>query len=199
MSLNSKRLAILALVIISTFVFGSIVTAVPTNGEGSPLDELWERLLGIEEDVEEVTEEVSLIQSNLDLLERIHNLEIRLEVLENCGCEDENCFPEPDYDSDWVSMEKGVGMTLTHNLDSEVYFVYLVGKYDIENGDAITPPIEEENFHTWDYGGDWVFSELAGVEKRGIWYEAYRDTIKVIRAANDPYSDFIRVMIWILD
>ena len=195
--MNRKKLAILALAIISTFIFGSIVTAVPTDGEGNPLDELWERLLGVEKDVEEVTEEVSLIQSNLDLLERIHNLEIRLEVLENCGCEDENCFPEPDYDSNWVSMES-VTLTLTHNLDSEFYFVYLVGKYDIENGAPITPPIEEENFHIWEYGGDW-YDVMDESKKSGIWYEAYRNTIKVVRAVSDPYSDFVRVMIWKLD
>ena len=197
MNLDIKKGAILALVIISTFLLGSIVTAVPTDGNENSLDALWERLFGVEEEVEEIADEVTLMSSNLDLLERIHDLETRMAVLENCGCEETNGFPEPDYDSNWVSIGKAVSLTLTHDLNSDNYFVYLVGKYDTVGGDSITPTIGPGNFHTWEMGGDWFYDDIYGTSKKyGVYYEAYPNTITIHRAASDPYSDYVRVQIW---
>jgi len=194
--LNYKKGAVLAIVVISTFLFGSIVTAVPTNGGENPLDELWERLLGIEEEVETISEEVDDLQTDLDLLERIHELEIRIEILENCGAT-EGVLPAPHADSGWISIEKGDSITFAHGLDSLEYIVDLQSRYDLEEGDPITPPILYPHFHNWEHGGDWTYSTIYETsDKIGVWYEAYGNTVVVMRAADDPYSDQVRIRIW---
>ncbi len=193
---NYKKGAVLAVIVISTFLFGSIVTAVPTDGNENPLDELWERLLGVEEEVEEITEEVDDLRTDLGLLERIHELEIRIELLETCGAT-EGTLPTPYVDSGWMDISKGDSLIFGHGLGSLDYIVHLQSRYDIEEGDPITPPILDQNFHNWEHGGDWTYSTIyEEVDKLGVWYEAYSNTVVVMRAADDPYSDQVRIRIW---
>lgn len=188
---------IAATIIITAFLVGSITTAVNSAGDANPLDELWESLLGLEEEVDEISDEVSTLKEESELLERLHELEIRLAVLERCGCESDCPFPEPDYDSNWISIEQGQSLTLTHNLNTKEYFVYLIGRYDTSKGGTFIT--DEDNFHTVEMGGDWVYNILyEESNKYGIWYVASKNTIRIDRAYHDPYSDYIRVMIWTL-
>lgn len=201
MKKNMKNHAVLAAIIIASFLLGNIYTSAAAPGDSNLLEDVWNYIFGIEENVEELSDEVMILESNLNLLERIHELETRITVLEECGCEDEaNGFPQPDYDSGWLYWDReleGTTMTINHGLNSMDYYVYLIGKYNVVSGEPISPPITDPtHFHTWGYGGDWGYSELTGEFKQGIYYEAYMNSIKIMRANSDPYSDYVRVMIW---
>ena len=151
----------------------------------------------MEGEVADISDEVTTLKEESELLERVHELEIRLAVLERCGCESDCPFPEPDYDSNWVSIEKGQGLILTHDLNTTEYFVYLIGRYDTagdETSDFITG---EDNFHTYRFGGDVYYDILYGTSRMcGIWYVASKNSIRIDRAAYDYFADYIRVRIW---
>ena len=67
-----KNTAIIVVtVIIASFLIGSMATAVSSAENENPLNELWERLLGLEG-------EVATLKEESELLERVHELEIRL-------------------------------------------------------------------------------------------------------------------------
>jgi len=92
MERNTKKVVILASIILVSFIFGSIVTAVGPD-DASFLEEVWNAIFGIEEEVDEISDDVIVLQTNLDLLERIHELETRIAILENCGPDSEAQFP----------------------------------------------------------------------------------------------------------
>jgi hypothetical protein len=199
LNLNKKRsLIIVVTVMIAAFLIGSMATAVNSADDDNPLDQLWERLLGLEGDVDDISDEVTALKEESELLERLHELEIRLAVLERCGCESDCPFPEPDYDSNWISIDKGQGLTLTHDLNTTEYFVYLVGRYDTTEDETSDDFITgEDNFHTYEIGGDWSYDTIYGsMEMRGIWYVAHKNSIRIDRGAHDPFSDYVRVRIW---
>jgi hypothetical protein len=199
--LNLKKqhgVILVVAVMVAAFLIGSLATAVNSAGDENPLDELWERLLGVEGDVEEISEDVAALKEEAELLERIHELEIRLAVLENCGCDSDCPFPEPDYDSNWISIEQGQSLVLTHDLNTTEYFVDLIGRYDTAEAETSDGFITgEDNFHTYELGGDWSYDPLYGtMEMRGIWYVAHENSIRIDRGAHDPFVDYIRVRIW---
>jgi len=195
---KKHTITIVVTVMITAFLIGSMATAVNSPLDENPLDKLWERLLGLEGEVDDISDEVATLKEESELLERVHELEIRLAVLERCGCESECPFPEPDYDSNWISIETGQSLTLAHDLDTTEYFVYLIGRYDTTEDETSDGFItDEDNFHTYEFGGDIWYDTLYGTTKmRGIWYVASKNSIRIDRAADDPFSDYIRVRIW---
>ena len=201
MEKNKKNYSFLAIIIIASFLIGNIYTSAAKPGSSNLLEDVWSYIFGIEDEVEKLSYDVMILESNLALLDRIHELETRITVLEKCGYEKEtNGFPQPDYDSGWLYWDRevqGTTMTINHGLNSMDYYVYLIGKYNVNGGEPISPPITDPtHFHTWGYGGDWGYSDLTGTFKQGIYYEAYMNSIKIIRAASDPYSDYVRVILW---
>lgn len=90
---------------------------------------------------------------------------------------------KPDYDSDWISINKGDTATLYHNLTTTNVLVYIVGKYS----DYSTPYI-----HQKDYG-----STVSGLNRYGaVWHDLTETSIKVDRESTDSNWQYIRVMIW---
>ena len=189
---------IVASVMIAAFMIGSLATPINSAEVANPLDELEERLLGLEGEVANISNEVTTLKEGSDLIERVHELEIRLAVLEKCGCELGCTFPEPDYYSNWISIEKGQSLTLTHDLDTTEYFVYLVARHDTtqdETGQTFIT--DQDNFHTYRFGGDVNYNAAYGESNMmGVWYVASKNSIRIDRAADDYFSDYICVRIW---
>ena len=77
----TKKGVILASIILASFVFGSIVTAVGPD-DASFLQDLWNAIFGIEEEIDEISDDVIVLKTSLDLLERKHDLETRIAILE---------------------------------------------------------------------------------------------------------------------
>ena len=129
-----------------------------------------------------------MIRLVLDQIEKIHDLETRIAVLEKCGCDFECGFPTPDYDSDWQPIDNFEHLTLQHNLDTMDYLVYLMQKDD----EAFT------EFHNFGSGGafpdDFELTMKRGF--KGTMWTASKNSIEIYRYDNDVTSDYVRVMLW---
>jgi hypothetical protein len=195
MERNTKKVVVLASIIIISFFFGSIVTAVGPD-DASFLEELWNAIFGIEEKVDEISADVIVIQSNLELLERIHELEIRIAVLENCGPDINGQFPSPSYDSGWHPLTVGEHLILPHNLDTTDYFVYFVVT---EEEPSDIDPFVPSTFHNFGTGGafndDWVVDIQSDL---GTYWKGTKNTIDVFRYYDDTVCNYARVMLWII-
>jgi hypothetical protein len=72
MNIKRKTIAIISVVVIASFLFGSIASAATPEGEG--LDALWDAIFGIQDDVEE-------LQGQSDLEARVSYLEGQFDML----------------------------------------------------------------------------------------------------------------------
>ena len=86
----------------------------------------------------------------------------------------------PAYDSGWINVSQGETITLTHNLNTQELFVYVIGKWNYTDvGWAM---------HQNRYGGD---------SKRGLqWRKLTDTTIDLRRMDDDQNYDHVRVQIW---
>ena len=199
MEKKTKTIVILASLILTSFFLGS-TTAAPENS--NLLEDVWDAIDGIEEEVEIISDDVLVLETNLDLLERIHELEIRLAVLENCdtngGSNGVSRFPSPDYDSGWhkltPSSTGSEDLILVHNLDTIDYIVNFVVT-DEEPGDL--DPFMPSSFHNFGTGGafieDYVIEQMTDA---GTYWRASKNTIKIHRYPDDVVSVYARVMLW---
>jgi hypothetical protein len=170
-----------------------MVTAVGPD-ESSFLEEVWNAIFGIEDEVDEISEDVIVIQSNLEMLERIHELEIRIAVLESCGPSCEGQFPPPDYDSGWHPLTPGNHLILTHNLNTMDYLVYYIVTED-EPGDLF--PFVPTSFHNFGTGGAFVENYMLDVmTDTGTYWIGSSDTIDIFRYPDDIVCNYARVMLW---
>jgi hypothetical protein len=193
MDRNRKRVVILASIIIASFLFGSAVTAVGPE-ETSFLEEVWSAIFGIEEEVSEISDDVLVIQSNLELLERIHELEIRLTVLENCGADINAQFPSPVYDSGWHPLTPGEHLILPHNLDTTDYFVYFLVTEE-EPSDVF--PFVPSTFHNFGTGGAFIENYVVDImSDTGTYWMGSKNTIDIFRYPDDTVCNYARIMLW---
>ena len=76
--MRKREAGIIAIVVISLFTVSYVFAA----NDGVPFDELWDSIFGLEEDVEELSSEVELLQLQYDLMMEIAALESRIAALE---------------------------------------------------------------------------------------------------------------------
>ncbi len=193
MKTNEKQIVVMAIVIIASFLCGSLVTATVTNKYAYPVSSaqvqasFWSRLFGRAQ-ADEITEIADIIRLVLDQIEKIHDLETRITVLEKCGPECEHKFPPPDYDSGWHPIDQNEHLTLQHNLDTMDYFVYLMKKDE----DSFT------EFHNFGSGGafpdDFLLTETS--YSLGTMWKASKNSIEIYRYPDDMTSDYVRIMLW---
>jgi hypothetical protein len=192
MNTDEKKKVVTTTIIIGSFLLGSLLTNAVTDRNVSSIHpaysqaSIWSRLFGnVQQD--EITEYADVIRLVLDQIEKIHELETRITVLETCGNECEKAFPPPDYDSGWLLLPKGEHLILEHNLNTMDYFVYLIHMDD-----------ESPNtFNNFGSGGAFPFEDLLGrTLSLGTMYEAEKNSIDVYRYYDGVLTDFIRVMIW---
>jgi hypothetical protein len=192
MEKNTKKVIILTSIILASFVFGSFVTAVGPE-ESSFLEDVWNAIFGLEEEVNEISDDVLVIQSNLELLERIHELEIRIAVLENCGPDSDGQFPSPSYDSGWHPLTAGEHLILPHNLDTTDYFVYFVVT---EEKPSDIDPFVPSTFHNFGTGGAFI-EDYADIQSdAGTYWTGTKNTIDVFRYYDDVVCNYARVLLW---
>ena len=197
---NKKNYTIFAAIIITSFLIGNIYTSAAVPNDSNLLEDVWNYIFGIEEDVEELSDDVLVIESNLELLERIHELEIRIAVLEecggDCGSNGEPGFPAPDYDSGWQPLTPGGDVTLVHNLGTLEYMVYFIVT---EDEPADVTPFMPSSFHNFGTGGafveDYVTDMMYDVGTR---WEASENMILLHRYPDDVVCNYGRVIIWII-
>jgi len=193
MERNTKKVVILASIILVSFIFGSIVTAVGPD-DASFLEEVWNAIFGIEEEVDEISDDVIVLQTNLDLLERIHELETRIAILENCGPDSEAQFPSPSYDSGWHKLTTGEHLILIHNLDTLEYFVnFVVTEEEPSDIDPFVP----STFHNFGTGGAFIEDYVIDIQSDlGTYWKGTKNTIDVFRYPDDVVCNYVRVMLW---
>lgn len=199
MEKKTKIIVIFASLILTSFFLGS-TTAQPDNS--NLLEDVWNAIFGIEEEVAIISDDVLVLETNFNLLERIHELEIRLAVLENCdtngGSNSESGFPSPDYDSGWHKLTPSASgsedLVLIHNLDTTEYVVNFIVT-DEEPGDL--DPFMPSSFHNFGTGGafieDYVVAQMIDV---GTYWTATKNTFKIHRYPDDVVSFYGRVMLW---
>jgi len=134
-----------------------------TNSGGGPLISAW----GADEKKFEVDQD--------------GNLWIKGELTSETGT---GRFPEPDWDSGWVTISTDEHKVLYHNLGGDVgrYFVDLTFLDDGTYG-----------INTHGYGG----LSTAGENRGAFWYGLDAQKITVKRKKADPYADKVRVRIWV--
>jgi hypothetical protein len=195
MEKSRKKYIILATAIIISFLIGSFVTAAPSD-DSTLLDEIWNKIFDIEEDVED-------LQNQLLFMEMIDNLEDRIEILEsNTGTPGPEGpqgpegpegpqGPEgppgdlglPAYDSGWIEIDPGEAINLEHDLQTFDLFVYVLGK---RNFNDIILQVHQNSL-----GQD----KLTGATLGLLWYST-ETQITVVRAVNDGDWREFRVLIW---
>ena len=191
--MNKKNLLILASITGVLLIFGVIVTAAPPD-DTPFLEEVWNAIFGIENEVDQISEDVNLLKMNLDLLEKIHALETRITVLETCGPECESGFPSPCYDSGWHKLTPGQNLLLLHNLNTVDYFVYFIVT---EDSPLDIDPFVPASFHNFGTGG--AFVEDYVIERSydlGTYWKASKNSIDVYRYPDDTVCNYARVMLW---
>lgn len=96
-------------------------------------------------------------------------------------------FPQPDYNSGWVSISKGETKTFYHNLSGS-YYNYVVDLTFYDNTGGVTGP-HQEGFGGW----------YDGTNYRGTyWYDLDATLIRVHRWSGDASTDWVRVRIWVI-
>jgi hypothetical protein len=192
MKTNEKQIVVTAIIIIASFLCGSLVTARFTNKYAYPVSSdqvrasLWDRLFGSTE-ADTITEMADVISLVLDQIEKIHDLETRITVLEKCGPECEHKFPPPDYDSGWHPIAKNEHLTLQHNLNTLDYLVYVMQKDD----EAFN------EFHNFGTGGAFIEDyQIDVIIDAGTMWTASQNSIEIYRYNDDSVSDYVRVLLW---
>ena len=182
----------MAIIFIAAFLCGSLTTATFTNKYAYPTSStqaqasFWSRLFGRAQ-ADEITEMADVIRLVLDQIEKIHDLETRIAVLEKCGPECEYGFPLPDYDSGWHPIDNNEDLTLQHNLDTMDYLVYVMMKDE----DAFT------EFHNFGTGGAFLDDYMIDRQyASGTYWKASKNSIEIHRYSDDVPSDYVRVMLW---
>ncbi len=101
---DEKQKALTVTIIIASFLLGIVVNNAFTDRNINSIHPAYSqasirsRLFGnVQQD--EITEYADVIRLVLDQVEKIHDLETRIAVLETCGSECKHSFPPPDYDS----------------------------------------------------------------------------------------------------
>jgi hypothetical protein len=183
MEKKTRNLVILATIIIASLLLGSMIIPAQPGGGDSLFDELLERLMGVEDEVEELSDDVLVLETSLDLLDRIHELELRIAVLETSDCEESNGFSEPGYDSDWQTISAGSSEFITHNLGTTELFVYLVGK-----DNDVTVHQDYLGMELWFEEGP----HLHGIQ----WATNGENEVVVSRLSDDNTWDEFRILIW---
>lgn len=192
MKTNEKQKVLIAVIIFASFICGSLVNNIfsmntyPVSSAYAQAS-IWSRLFGNAQQ-SEITEYADVIRLMLDQVEKIHELETRLTVLETCGPECEKGFPPPDYDSGWVDIGHNYYYTFEHNLNTMDYLVY-VTKNDADS---------RNEFHNYAAGGE-AFVRGALLDM-GTHWKASKNSIKVYRSIDDDFahlsSDYVRVILW---
>ncbi len=96
-------------------------------------------------------------------------------------------FPQPDYNSGWVSISQGETKTFTHNLGGS-YNDYVVDLVFYDNSGGVTGPHQEG------FGGFQNSTTYRGA----YWYDLDNSIIRVTRQSNDTVVDWVRVRIWVI-
>lgn len=200
MEKKTKTIVILASLILTSFFLGSMTIAAPENS--NLLEDVWDAIFGIEEEVETLSDDVMIIESNLVLLERIHDLEIRLAVLENCdsngGSNGESQFPSPDYDSGWhqltPSSTGSEDLILVHNFNSIEYFVnFIVTDEEPSDSDPFMP----STFHNFGTGGAFIENYMVDImSDLGTYWTASKNSVTIHRYPDDSVCLYARIMLW---
>ena len=193
MKTDEKQIAVVAIVFIAAFLCGSLATTTFTNKYAYPISSaqvqasFWSRLFGRAQ-ADEITEMADVIRLVLDQIDKIHDLETRIAILEKCGPDCEYGFPLPDYDSGWHPIDNNEHLTLQHDLDTMDYFVYVTKKDE----DSFT------EFHNFGSGGafpdDFLLTETS--YSLGTMWTASKNSIEIYRYIDDVTSDYVRVMLW---
>jgi hypothetical protein len=121
----------------------------------------------------------------LDQVEKIHELETRIALLETCGGECEKGFPSPDNDSGWQPIANFQHLVLEHNLNTMDYLVYVMKSDDT--------PIE---FHNFGEGGYFYMTPHLEERRSGTMWTASLNSIEVYRYDNDIVCNYVRVLLW---
>lgn len=107
-------------------------------------------------------------------------------------------FPKPDYNSGWITMTPGQHLTLTHNLGGNISdYVVDLQFYDANQGWGTNAVALGSDKYWVGYDGDWNGFWSSIYELQGAcWTNLTTSTIKVVRQAEDPFADQVRVRIW---
>ena len=125
--MKKKIVALISVILITSFLLGSSVTACPIYGrlpKGNPFQELWEAIFGVQDDVANLQAQVADLQAQIDALEP----------------ETPMGLPVADYDSGWVQIwdptwdEPLLGLRIEHNLGTQDLFVYAYSDYVTDTG-----------------------------------------------------------------
>jgi hypothetical protein len=170
--MKKKIVALISVILIASFLFGSSVTACPIYGRlpmKYSFQAVWEAIFGVQDDVANLQAQVADLQAQIDAFEP----------------ETPVGLPAADYDSGWIQIWSGAsgiqlhGVTVEHNLGTSDLFVYAYFKGPSYSSSGLYLPwkLTVDDFH-------WASTTN---ELRGAIYWA------------EPLEDMpilIRVLIW---
>lgn len=150
-------------------------------------------IVGVQNDVGNLSDEVAALKTGVDLLKEIADLKARVGVLEERGECPEEVWGAPDYDSGWTvhvppespessELPRSDYMRFEHGLDTIDVFVYLVGK--TEGGGGVWT-------QQYSYGRD--ASDLGDY---GVFWTCDLDNLLVHFGTTEYRYKEVRVLIW---
>jgi hypothetical protein len=188
MKATKKLFAIAATVIIASSMFA---TAFAATSNGTPFNELWTAIFGVQNKVEDLQASLQSLQAEVDSLQstvesqasEIANLQAAVALLNQDN--DASGLPAPDYVSDWAQIPTGqYGMYITHNLGTQDILIFALEGW---NGDIDLI-----------YGVDRWYNN--GWASSGYYTEIINDNQIIVGRADgiQGLSRPIKVFIWVI-
>jgi len=197
MEQSRKNYLILATIIITAFLFGSLVTAVGPE-DSNLLEEVWDAITGHDDRIQYLEtsygfyEKLSEIEAEFE--EQIKELEEEIEILQDEVETTKASLLDPVYDTGWIEDEDGRWETNTG--ESGTFMSIPVVIDDFENK-HVTMMGNYGNYayHQYQIGGDRWFS--TGDAWRGAyWYYDSNDETLIIIRNDDFLWQRIRLIVW---
>jgi hypothetical protein len=206
MKLNRKIVALISVIMVTSFFFGTAVFAAAP--EGNVLDELWGAIFGIQDEVDYLQDQVDLQAQITELQLAIVELQAQKGFLSDPwidgrpGPQGETGpqgpsggFGAPDYDSGWTPIGRDSSTVFDdYSLETDDCLVYIYGRYT-----DVTPWL----YHQLSFGGDSLFwgGNPSLYQQSGVWWDSedLSEGIEVYREQKDVRWTEVRVLIWAIN
>lgn len=228
MKLNRKIVALVSVIMVTSFFFGTAVFAAAP--EGSVLDELWDAIFGIQDDVEDLQEEVDLQAQITALTAEVAVLQGQMSLLTDPWIEGQpgprgyngsqgeqgpegpegpqgdigpigpsGGFGAPDYDSGWTTLTAGSWTGFSdYTLETDDCIVYLYGRFD--DPFVVEPNPDDWVYHQYYLGGEVYYVDGVVYRTGCLWDSTdISESLEVKRYEEDTYWEEVRVLIWAIN
>jgi len=196
LKLDERTVGILLIALVGGVVGGSLTEYLTGNSELMTQAAFRTELLTKDTQISTLNSQVSTLNNKIYALENEYTqLSTSLETLETLS---DAGFNAPDYDSDWVAIDQGGSVEVSHNLGTTNLLVYLIGEHDDNYTHQYAYGGNEEHYIEYEIvPGEFYYDAAEKYGTLGAWWRTDgEDRILVFRPDHDDQWNEFRVLIW---